>query len=222
MCLCVAMWAWVQLPRRPAEGIRLPKAGVTGSFELPDLSARNWPRSSTGETPFLLLSHLTRLWRASETAKSSINSCLLIEHVGIHLQCQHSGNGSRRIAEWSRPVWSTHISLNEGEAFCMCPGSVRVHVCESVRVCVCACIWVCVRARVSVCACLYVHVRVCMHVCVCECVHVCQCVCMCMSVYMCAHTFRLWLLTGVKQSMLRNIMVHSEKKWVCMPRIKCK
>lgn len=186
MCLCVAMWAWVQLPRRPAEGIRLPKAGVTGSFELPDLSARNWPRSSTGETPFLLLSHLTRLWRASETAKSSINSCLLIEHVGIHLQCQHSGNGSRRIAEWSRPVWSTHISLNEGEAFCMCPGSVRVHVCESVHVCV------------------YVHVYeyVCAHVC--QCVHVCmcmwECACMfvCVNVYMCVSVcVCVWVCTCV-------------------------
>lgn len=225
LCLCVAMWAWVRLPRRPAEGIRLPKAAVTGSFELPDLSARNWLRSSTGETHFLLLSHLTSLLRASETAKYSINSCLLIEHVGIHLQCQHSGNGSRGTAEWSRPAWSTHISLHEGEAFCTCPGSVGVHVSECVHVCqsvhVCVYVHVCeyVHARVSVCACDSVHA--CMCVWICTCVWVCVYVRVYEYVHVCTHIQAVtpyWC--EAKYAMKYN--GPSREKWVCMPRIKCK
>lgn len=96
----------------------------------------------------------------SVNVKHSINSCLLTGHVGIHLQCQHPGNGSRRIAEWVRPAWSTHTSLHEGEAFCMCPGSVGVHVCE----CVHACVYV---HCASVCVCMCVSVYMCASVCAC-------------------------------------------------------
>lgn len=224
MCLCAAMWAWIQLPGRPQEGIRFPKAGVTGSFEWADLSARNWPMVLHRRNTLFTAEPSHKPLEGSVNAKHSINSCLLTGHVGIHLQCQHPGNGSRRIAEWFRPAWSTPHYMKVKLSACV----QVLWVCMSVSVCMCArvCMYVCMR----VCMCI-VQVCVWESMCICMCVSVCVWVCTCVRVYVyvrvyeCVHVcthIRAVTPYWCEAKFAMKYSDTSREKRVCMPRIKCK